>query len=331
MQRREFITILGGAAATWPLAAGAQQPDAMRRIGVMMNLPEADRSGRAQANALRDGLRDLGWIEGRNIRIDFHWDAAEPARALEVARDIVAARPDLICSIATPATAAVVQLTKTIPIVFANVADPVALGFVASYTRPGGNVTGFNSFEPSMGGKWVEILHDLDPRIRRIKILFNPDTAPAGGKFFLPPFKAAGTALGIETIAAQVRNTPEVEQAIEALAGEVGGGLAAMPDTFTGSNRDFIVRLALKHRLPLVAAYRVFSDVGGLVSYGPNTADLARRAASYVDRILKGEKAAELPIQAPTKLDLVINLGTAKALGLTVPSTLMVQADDVIE
>jgi putative tryptophan/tyrosine transport system substrate-binding protein len=296
-----------------------------------MNLPEADRSGRAQANALRDGLRELGWMEGRNIHIDFHWDAAEPGRALEVAREIVATRPDLICSIATPATAAVVQSTKTIPIVFANVADPVALGFVASYTRPGGNVTGFNSFEPSMGGKWVEILHDLDPRIRRIKILFNPDTAPAGGKFFLPPFKAAGTALGIETIEAQAHNTPEVEQAIETLAGETGGGLAAMPDTFTGSNRDFIVRLALKHRLPLVAAYRVFSDVGGLVSYGPNTADLARRAASYVDRILKGEKAADLPIQAPTKLELVINLRTAKALGLTVPPTLLVQADDVIE
>jgi putative ABC transport system substrate-binding protein len=330
MRRREFITLIGSATA-WPLIAGAQQPDAMRRIGVMINLPEADRAGRAQADALREGLRELGWTEGRNIRIDLHWDVAEPGRALEVARDVVATLPDLICTIATPATAAVVQLTKTIPIVFANVADPVALGFVASYTRPGGNVTGFSAFEPSMGGKWVEILHDLDPRIRRIAILFNPDTAPARGKFFLPPFKAAGTALGVETIEAKVHDASGIEQAIEALSGETGGGLAAMPDTFTGSNRDFIIRLALNHRLPLVAAYRVFSDVGGLVSYGPSTTDLARRAASYVDRILKGEKPAELPIQAPTKFEMVINLGTARALGLTMPPTLLAQADDVIE
>jgi putative tryptophan/tyrosine transport system substrate-binding protein len=330
MRRREFIAGLGGA-SVWPLAVQAQQPVVMRRIGVMVSSPEADRSGRAQADALREGLRERGWTEGRNIRIDWYWDVAEAGRARTIAGDVVATQPDLIFSMATPATAAVVQLTKTIPIVFSNIADPVAQGFVASYTRPGGNVTGFNSFEPSMAGKWVEILHDLNPRIRWIKILFNPDTAPAGGKFFLPPFKAAGTALGIETIEAQVHNTSEVEQAIEASAGEMGGGLAAMPDTFTGSNRDFIARLALKHRLPLVAAYRVFSDVGGLVSYGPNTADLARRAASYVDRILKGEKPAELPIQAPTKFEMLINLGTAKALGLTVPPTLLAQADDVIE
>jgi putative ABC transport system substrate-binding protein len=331
MKRRQFITLIGGAAVAWPLALRAQQPNGMRRVGVIMNLPEADRSGRAQVDALRDGLRDLGWTEGRNIHINFHWDAAEPGRALEVARDIVATRPDLIFSNTTPATAAVVQLTKTIPIVFANVADPVALGFVASYTRPGGNVTGFSAFEPSMGGKWVQILHDIDPRIRRIAILFNPETAPAGGKFFLPAFKAAGTALEVETIEAKVHNASGIEQAIETLSGETGGGLAAMPDTFTGSNRDFITRLALKHRLPLIAAYRVFSDVGGLVSYGPSTTDLARRAASYVDRILKGEKAAELPIQAPTKFELVINLGTAKALGLTMPPTLLAQADEIIE
>jgi putative tryptophan/tyrosine transport system substrate-binding protein len=330
MRRREFIVGLGGA-AVWPSAAQAQQQAVMPRIGAMINLPEADPSGRAQTDAFREGLRELGWTEGRNIRIDWRWDVAESNRALAVARDVVATRPDLIFCLATPATAAVVQLTKTIPIVFANVADPVAQGFVASYTRPGGNVTGFNSFEPSMAGKWVEILHDLDPGIRRIQIIFNPATAPAGGRFFLSPFKAAGAALGIETIEAQVHDAAEIEQAIEASSGATGGALAAMPDTFTGSNRDFMVRLALKHRLPLIAAYRVFSDAGGLVSYGPHTADLARRAASYVDRILKGEKAAELPIQAPTKFELVINLGTTKALGLTAPSTLLVQADDVIE
>jgi putative ABC transport system substrate-binding protein len=330
MRRREFITLISSATA-WPLVAGAQQPDVMRRIGVMINLPEVDRSGRAQADALREGLRELGWTEGRNIRIDWYWDVAEPGRALAVARDVVTTRLDLICSIATPATAAVVQLTKTIPIVFANVADPVALGFVASYTRPGGNVTGFSAFEPSMGGKWVEILNDLDPRIRRITILFNPDTAPGGGKFFLPAFKAAGTALGVETIEAQVHDASGIEKAIEALSGETGGGLAAMPDTFTGSNRDLIIRLAANHRLPLVAAYRTFSEVGGLVSYGPNTSDLAHRAAAYVDRILKGEKPADLPVQAPTKFELIVNLKTAKALGITVPPSLLARADEVIE
>lgn len=330
MRRREFIAGLGGA-AVWSFAAQAQQPIVLRRIAVMVSAPEADPVGRGYANALREGLRERGWIDGSNIRIDWYWDVAEAGRALTVAGVVVATQPDLIFSIATPATSAVVQATKTIPIVFANIADPVAQGFVASYTRPGGNVTGFNSFEPSMASKWVEIFHDINPRIRRIKILFNPDTAPAGGKFFLPSFKAAGMALGIETIEAQVHNALEVEQAIEASAGATDGGLAAMPDTFTASNRVIIIRLALKHRLPLVAAYRIFSDIGGLASYGPNASDLARRAASYVDRILKGEKPAELPIQSPMKFEMVINLGTAKVLGLTVPPTLLAQADDVID
>jgi putative ABC transport system substrate-binding protein len=222
-------------------------------------------------------------------------------------------------------------VTKTIPIVFGNVADPVSLGFVASYARPGGNVTGFSAFEPLMGGKWVEILHDLDPHIRRITILFNPDTAPAGGEFFLPSFKAAGTALGVETIEARVDDAAGIEQAIDALSGKMGGGLVAMPDAFTGSNRNLIIRLALNHRLPSVAGYRTFSDAGGLISYGSNSNDLARRAASYVDRILKGEKPSDLPIQAPTKFEMVINLKTAQALDLTVPPALLARADEVIE
>jgi putative ABC transport system substrate-binding protein len=329
MRRREFITLLGGAASL-PVVARAQQPDEMRRIGVMISVPLDDHSGRAQADALREGLQELGWAEGRNISVDLY-GIAESGRALAVAKDVVAKRPELICSIATPATAAVVQVTKTIPIVFGNVADPVSLGFVASYARPGGNVTGFSAFEPSMGGKWVEILHDLDPHIRRITILFNPDTAPAGGKFFLPSFKAAATALGVETIEAPVDDTAGIEQAIEALSGKMGGGLVVMPDAFTGSNRNLIIRLALNHRLPSVAGYRTFSDAGGLISYGSNSNDLARRAASYVDRILKGEKPADLPIQAPTKIEMVINLRTAQALGLTVPPALLARADEVIE
>jgi putative ABC transport system substrate-binding protein len=329
MRRREFIGLVSGAAA-WPLAVRAQRSDAMRRIGLMISVPEDDRSGRGQADALLEGLRGLGWNEGRNIRIDLY-GIAEPSRALAVAKDLVAKQPELICSIATPATAAVVQATKTIPIVFANVADPVSLGFVASYARPGGNVTGFSAFEPSIGSKWVEILRDLDPRIQRITLLFNPDTAPGRGDFFLPSFRAAGTAFGVETVEARVHDAAGVEQAIDALAGKSRGGLVVLPDAFTGSNRNLIIRLALNHRLPSVAGYRTFPDAGGLISYGSNSSDLARHAATYVDRILKGEKPADLPIQAPTKLEMVINLKTAKAIGLTVPPALLTRADEIIE
>lgn len=329
MRRREVVTLIGAATA-WPLVARAQQPDAMRRVAVLLSVPEDDGSGRIQTDALRRGLRELGWTEGGNLGVDLY-GVPEPVRALAVANELVAKRPDLICSIATPATAAIVQATKTIPIVFANVADPVSLGFVASYAHPGGNVTGFSAFEPLMGGKWVEILHDLDPRIRRITILFNPDTAPARGNFFLPSFKAAATSLGIETVEARVDNVTGLEKAIGGLTGGESDGLVAMPDAFTGTNRDLIIGLALKQRVPLVAGYRTFSEVGALVSYGSNSSDLAHHAASYVDRILKGEKPADLPIQAPTKFDMVINLKTAKALGLTVPPALSARADVVIE
>jgi putative ABC transport system substrate-binding protein len=329
MRRRELMTLIGGAAA-WPLLARAQPPDRVRRIAIMLSVPEDDRSGQIQTDALHRGLRELGWAEGRNLSVDLY-GIAEPGRALAVAKDIVAKRPELICSIATPATAAVVQATKTIPIVFANVADPVSLGFVTSYARPGGNVTGFSAFEPFMGGKWVEILHDLDPRIRRIAILFNPETAPARGNFFLPSFKAAATALGIEAVEAPVDDVPSLERAIGGLSGDANDGLVTMPDAFTGSNRDLIIRLALNQRVPLVAGYRTFSEVGALVSYGSNSGDLAHHAASYVDRILRGEKPADLPIQAPTKFDMVINLRTAKALGLTVPPALSARANVMIE
>ena len=330
MRRREFITGLGTAAA-WPIVARAQRrPDELRHIAIMISVPEENRSGRAQADALREGLRELGWTQGRNIRIDLY-GIEEPGRALEVAKDVVAKQPELICTIAAPATAAVAQVTKTIPIVFGNVADPVSLGFVTSYARPSGNVTGFSAFEPLIGGKWVEILHDLDPRIRRLAIMFNPDTAPAGGKFFLPSIKAAGMTIGVETIEARVNDPGGLESAIETLSGDMGGGLVAMPDAFTVSNSNLIIRSALDHRLPLIAGYRSFSDAGGLVSYGPNTGDLAHRAASYVDRILRGEKPANLPIQAPTKFEMVINLKTAKALGVTVSPALLARADEVIE
>ena len=331
MRRREFITFLGGATAAWPLPLRAQQPDRMRRISVMMLFSEDDRFGREEADALREGLHDLGWTDDRNIRVDFHWDVGEAGRVQLIAKDIVAGQPDLIVSQASPATAAVAKLTKTIPIVFVTVAEPVALGLVASYARPGGNVTGFSNFEPSMGGKWLEVLKDLDPRIRRIAILFNPETAPAGGKFFLPSFMAAGAALGVEAIQAPVHDAAGIEQAIDALAQEPNGGLVAMADTFTGFNKELMIRSALSHRLPLIGSYRTFADAGALVSYGANPTDQFYRVASYVDRILKGENAADLPVQEPTKFELVISLKTAKALGLTISRDFLLRADDIVE
>ena len=331
MKRREFITLLGGVAVGRPLSARAQQPVSMRRIGVMMAFAEDDRGARQQADALRRGLQELGWADGSNIRVDLHWDVRERGRAEVIAKDIIAVQPDLIVSHAVTATSAVSRLTKTIPVVFVNVSDPVALGFVSSFSRPGSNITGFTNFEPSMGGKWLEILKDLDPRIRQVAMLFNPETAAAGGKLYLTPFKAAGEALGIETIEARVHDPGGIEKAIDAMARQPNGGLVAMADAFTYANREMIVRLANNNHLPFIAAFRPFTDTGGLISYGIDQFDIFRRAASYVDRILKGAKPADLPVQAPTKYELVINLKTAKALSLTVPPTLLSTADEVIE
>jgi len=331
--RREFITLLGGAAAAAllrPRAARAQQP-AMKRIGVIMGQAEYSREGRQQGDALREGLQQFGWTDGRNIRIDFHWDVGEPHRAQLIAKDIVAVNPDLIVSHAGPASTALAQLTKTIPIVFVNVADPVGLGLVSSYARPGGNATGFTNFEPSMGGKWVEVLKDLDPGIRRVAILFHPETAPEEGKFYLPSFEAASAALGVESVEAPVHDAAGIEQAIDNFARQPNGAMIAMPDLFTGVNSDLIIRMTVSHQLPFIAAFRTFTDGGGLVSYGSNPIDIFRRGASYVDRILKGEKPADLPVQAPTKFELVINLKTARALGLTVSHDFLLRADDVVE
>jgi putative ABC transport system substrate-binding protein len=331
MRRREFIALFGGAAVAWPLAARAQQGERMPRIGVMMALPEDNREGRQQADALREGLQDLGWSDGRNIRIDFHWDVGEPGRAQVIAKDILAALPDLIVSHTVLPTTAVCQLTKSIPIVFVSVPDPVALGFVSSLARPGGNATGFTNFEPSISGKWVEILKDLDPRIRRVAILFNPETAAASGKYYLPSFKAAGDALGIEAIEAPVHNAAEIEQAIDALAREPNSALVTMAEIFTTLNKALIIRLAANDRLPLMCPFRFFTEEGALVSYGISLTDLFHRTATYVDRILKGAKPADLPVQAPTKFEMVINLKTAKALGLTVSHDFLLRADEVIE
>ena len=330
MRRREFITLLGGAAATWPLAARAQQPDAVRRIGVLMGFAESDREGQAFVAAFREGLQKLGWAEGRNIRIDYRWAALDTELMQRFAKELVALQPDLILSQSTPATAAMLQQTRTIPIVFALVADPIGSGFVASFPQPGGNVTGFVTMEPTMAGKWLELLKEIAPRVARVAMLFNPATAPYA-EYWLNPFKAAAASFAVEAIVAPVHDTSELESVVAAQAREPNGGLIVMPDTFTTGHRSEITSLAARYRLPAVYPYRFFAEFGGLLSYGDDLTDNFRRAATYADRILKGEKPSELPVQAPVKFELVINLKTAKALGLDVPLHLQQRADEVIE
>jgi ABC-type uncharacterized transport system substrate-binding protein len=330
MRRRAFISLLGGAAA-WPLAARAQQPERMRRIGVLMGYPESDSEAQTKIAAFRDGLQKLGWTEGRNTRIDTRWATPADAESMErFAKELVALQPDLILSSTTPTTAALLQQTRTIPIVFATVADPVGSGFVASFPRPGGNVTGFVVFEASLAGKWLELLKEIVPRVNRITFLFNPATATYA-EFYLNPFKAAAESFAVEAIAAPVRDRSELESVVSAQAREPNGGLIVMPDSFTDLHRAEIASLAARYRLPAVYPRRIFTEVGGLLSYGIDQLDNFRLAATYADRILKGEKPADLPVQAPTKFELVINLKTAKMLGLEVPPTLLARADEVIE
>jgi putative ABC transport system substrate-binding protein len=330
LKRREFITLLGGA-ATWPVAARAQQPEQVRRIGVLMPFVAADPLGRARFAALREGLEKLGWTQGRNIRIDTRWTTTSDVESMQrFAKELVALQPDLILTQSTPITATMLQETRTIPIVFALVADPIGSGFVASFPRPGGNVTGFVTMEPAMAGKWLELLKEIAPRVARVAFLFNPATATYF-EYWLNPFKATATSFVVEAITAPVRDTSELEAVITAQARKPNGGLIVMPDTFTDAHRVEITSLAARYRLPAVYPYRQFTAVGGLLSYGDDLIDNFRRAATYADRILKGTKPNELPVQAPVKFELVINLKTAKALGLDVPPTLLARADEVIE
>ena len=331
MKRREFITLLGGAAVAWPTAARAQQPERMKRIGVLMGYPESDSEAQTKIAAFQDGLQKLGWTEGRNTRIDTRWATPADAESMErFAKELVALQPDLILSSTTPTTAALLQQTRAIPIVFATVADPVGSGFVASFPRPGGNVTGFVVFEASLPGKWLELLKEIAPRVNRIAFLFNPATATYA-EFYLNPFKAAAASFAVEAIAAPVRDRSELESVVSAQAREPNGGLIVMPDSFTDLHRAEITSLAARYRLPAVYPRRIFTEVGGLLSYGIDQLDNFRLAATYADRILKGEKPADLPVQAPTRYELVINLKTAKALGLDVPVHLQQRADEVIE
>ncbi len=329
MRRREFITLFVGATATWPLGARAQE--SMRHIGVLMGYPKGDSEAEAYIAAFRDGLQKLGWTEGRNIRIDIRWATPRDAESMQrLAKELVALQPEVILSHTTPTTAALLQQTRTIPIVFALVSDPVGSGFVASFPRPGGNVTGFDVSEPTQAGKWVELLKEIAPRVARVAMLFNPASANYS-EFWLNPFKAAAAVLAVEAISAPVRDESELETVIAAQAREPNSGLIAMPDSFLIARRVEITSLAARHRIPAVYPYRLFAEVGGLLSYGVDQIDNFRRAATYIDRILKGEKPSELPVQAPVKFELIVNLKTAKALGLTIPETFLQRADEVIE
>jgi putative tryptophan/tyrosine transport system substrate-binding protein len=328
--RRAFVFALGGAAA-WPVAARAQQPDRLRRIGVLMGFPESDSEAQGYIAAFMDRLDKLGWTEGRNLRIETRWATHADLDLMQrLAKELVALQPDLILSNTTPTTTALLRQTRTIPIVFAMVADPVGSGFVASFPRPGGNVTGFAVTEGSLGGKWLELLKEIAPRITRVAMLFNP-TVATYAEYWLNPFKTAAAAFAVEAIAAPVRDRSDLESVIAALAREPNGGLTVMPDSFTDAHRVDITSLAARYRLPAVYAYRFFTVLGGLLSYGVDLIDNFPRAATYADRILKGEKPSDLPVQAPTKYVLTINLKTAKALGLEIPSSVLARADEVIE
>ena len=302
----------------------------MRRIGVLMGFPESDSQAQSFIAAFRDGLQKLGWTDGRNIRIDTRWPGFDAESRQRFAKELIALQPDLILSHTTPTTAALLQQTRTIPIVFATVTDPVGSGFVPSLARPGGNVTGFTLVEPTMAAKWVELLKEIAPRVNRVAMLFNPATATYAD-YFLTPFKAAAPSFAVAAIAAPVRDMSELESVVAAQAREPNGGLIVMPDSFTDTHREEIISLMARYHLLAVYAYRFFTEHGGLLSYGADLSDNFRRAADYVDRVLKGEKPADLPVQAPTKFELVINLKTANALGLTVPATLLARADEVIE
>jgi putative ABC transport system substrate-binding protein len=330
VRRRDFITGLGGT-ALWPMAVRAQQPDRMRRVGVLMDTAESNPEGQARIAAFREVMQGLGWTEDRNIHIDYRWGAGDVERTHAYAAELVSFRPDVIFAYAAAQFASLSRETKTIPIIFVGASAPVEDGYVASYSRPSGNITGFTAFEPSMVGKWLAALKDVAPAIVRVALIVNPDTAVLRGTFYLTAFNNAALALAIESTVVNVHSASDIETATAAIGRQPGGALIVAPETFTTANRELIVALAAHHQLPAIYGLRQFPLSGGLMSYGPDTVDLARRAASYVDRILRGEKPADLPVQAPNKYELVINLKTAAALGLTIPETLLATADEVIQ
>jgi putative ABC transport system substrate-binding protein len=329
MKRREFIALLGGAAATWPLAARAQQTERVRRICVLMSTAVDDPQDQARLAAFAQGLQELGWTIGRNLRIDYRWGASSPDNTRKYAAELAALAPDVMLASGTIALAAVQQISHTIPVVFVNLIDPVSGGFVESLARPGGNATGFLLFEYGISGKWLELLKEIAPRVTRVAVLRDPTQVSGGGQ--LGAIQSAASQLGVEFRPVGVRDAKEIERGITDFARGSNGGLIVTAGTQAREHRELIIRLAARHRLPAVYFNRLFVEAGGLISYGADTIDPLRRAANYVDRILKGEKPADLPVQAPTKFELVINLKTARALGLDVPATVLARADEVIE
>jgi putative tryptophan/tyrosine transport system substrate-binding protein len=327
MRRREFIGLLGGA-ATWPLAARAQQGQRVRRVGMLMGFAETDPQSPLRIRAFRETLEKAGWIEGRNLQLDYCWAAGKTELMAACAKQLIGANPDAVVAESTPATAALKQESPTTPVVFMQAGNPVGSGFVATLSRPGGQLTGFTNFEPSMGGKWLEILREIAPRATRVAAVFNPRTHT--GQYW-SAMEASARSFKIEFTKAPVQHASELAAAIEDLGRNQNGGLVVMPDAFTLAHREVIVELAARVRVPAIYAFRVFPMSGGLISYGIDVVDVYRGAASYVDRILRGEKPSDLPVQGPTKFELVINLRAAKALGLEVSPMLTARADEVIE
>ena len=329
MKRRAFMLALGGAAA-WPLVARAQQGERVRRIGVLMGYAENDPEAQVRLGAFLQRLASLGWTEGRNLRVDLRWTAGEVTRATAFAKELVALQPEVILANTTPVTAAVQSETKTIPIVFVVVSDPVGSGFVESLPRPGGNLTGFINLEASLVEKWLELLKEIAPRTTRVAVIFNPQTAPYVA-YYLQSLEAVAPKFGVKTFSAQVRSNADIETVIASLGREPGGGLMVMTDSFMFVHRGTIIDLAARHNVPTIAYNSTVVVEGGLIGYGIDVTDLFVRAAPYVDRILRGAKPADLPVQVPTKFELAVNLKTAKALGLEVPQGILLRADQVIE
>jgi ABC-type uncharacterized transport system substrate-binding protein len=329
MKRRQFIALLGGAATAWPLAASAQQGERVRRVGALMNTAADSTDGQARFAAFVHGLQQLGWTDGRNARLDVRWAAGDPERIRRYAAELVALAPDVILATGGTNLGPLRQVSRTVPTVFTGVSDPVGAGFVDSLARPGGNATGFISFEWNISGKWLELLKEIAPGVTRAAVLRDTESGPGASQFAV--IQAVAPSLRVEVNPVNVGSAAEIERAVAAFARAPNGGLIATGGGRMRSHRDLIVKLAARHKLPAVYYDRVYVDSGGLISYGPDFVDQFRRAAGYVDRVLKGEKPADLPVQAPTKYDLIINLKTAKVLGLEVPATLLARADEVIE
>jgi putative ABC transport system substrate-binding protein len=329
LERREFITLLGGAAVAWPLAARAQQPERMRRVGILISGAEADPEMQARVAVVRRTLGGLGWSEGRNLRIDIRFTDGDPGRHSPLAKALVALQPDAIIAYSTPIAAALRWESRTIPIVFVNVSDPVGSGLVASVARPGGNLTGLMLYEEGITGKWLAMLKEIAPQLKRAALIANPKSTRYD--YFVRAAEAAASSLAVEVVPSPIEDIADIERVTNSLARSPNGGLVLLPDATSIKHRDLVVMLAARHRLPAVYAFRFFVAAGGLMSYGTDIIEQYRETASYVDRILRGANPADLPVQAPTKYETVLNLKTAKSLGLEVPPSLLVRADEVIE